>query len=129
MNSAPCKGVSVILILTRGAVNPSSHSQSVSLHAGPATVLKNQRCKLLRFEGGSMSALLLCGSFTPNSATDDIIGSCEADGPHVPGIPTDCFSSNRHAVKPQGACGASGHVHKWLKLNLNINNNLTALSH
>lgn len=68
-----------------------------------------------------MLALPLCGPFTPNPATDDIMGRREADGSHVPDIPVgardDCFSSNLHTV--QGAFGASGCVHQGQNLKTN----------
>lgn len=51
-----------------------------------------------------MVAFILRGPFTGDPTIADIIGRCEADGPHVPDIPTaardGCLSSNLQTVQP-----------------------------
>lgn len=58
----------------------------VCLRAGPATVCCFARAEKLKVGAaviwrGSVLALLLCGPFTPNTATDDIVGRREVTAP------------------------------------------------
>lgn len=112
---------------------PPAHSQtvccmSVSMQARQQSaallLLKSQRWELLWYEGAPCSHSSSVIHLHRTLQLMTFWGGVRLTAPTFLTFQVlardDCFPSNLHTGQPQGACGASGHVHTKLQLNLNL---------